>query len=261
MSREEDELEGRDSSDELVGSVSRAGEDPRFGGSSVDLVSNGAFTEIEDDDQFDPVDVDETPWMPQIVDDDGSPGSRPYVEADISFEKASGLEVDDREAAGDDILGDEFSDRMRQIDEASVDGSGRQLDDLAVHAQVAEIRHSEDKQRAPYRNITPESAYQGMLGGKATFNPRTDVDVKEVVRWVGQDVEALPVTVAFSPFLAPVTPVGFFSPPPARPFVRVQWGTRDALHTVELDVGRGDQFTVAASNIYVSLGDTTKGNR
>jgi len=216
----------------------------------VDLIDNGAGIEIEsiEQDEMDRVEVDENPYLVDAINEDGYPGFHPYADASRTFEERAGIEVDSDEQE-EEALGDDLADRIRQREDAVVGSGGSEI---AMLQQVGEAH--KDALSAVARNvrINPPSAYRALLGGKALCSPgQAPV---EVINWVGDDVEATPVTITVSPYpaiyrgpaVAALTQTGFG-------FARIQWGTRDSLHTVDVDVGSGFQVTIAASVVYVSV--------
>ena len=254
--------------DEMIGSIPEHGEDPRFAdGEGVIVSSNGAFSEIEDFDHFDPVDVDQDPHLPQVVDNDGDPDQRLFAEASEAFEQGGtehdeALDTQKSDAAGDEVLGDEFVERLRRREAASVDELGRPVSDLAHLAQLDEIEHREANKLARPVQINPESAYTAMLGGSAPI--KIGGPNVEVARWTGNSqVEACPITIGLgevSPTGAAVDiPAGPFFTPVFRPFAIIQYGTRNSVISFEVDIGLGTQFTIGASavNVIVGLEDTS----
>lgn len=118
--------------------------------------------------------------------------------------------------------------------------------------QFAEAR---DQDEEAYRDlvqpvsIVPESAYRGMMGRRVTVDPKKDP--QEAVRWVGRTTEALPVSLAISPVMAPILYATASAP---RAYASIQFGTRGGTNTVEIDIGTGFQVTLPCSVIYVSIG-------
>lgn len=167
---------------------------------------------------------------------------------------------------------DDYDARLQQIAESRFGPEGQPLDDLTAKAQDQQIQRDAARDLAPPVSINPASAYHGLLGGQATVYPLTDgagnyvQTSTEVARWTGRDTEACPVSIALDPLPANVAPLytgqtGVIPPPapPAvnpiiRPFARIQFGTRDGLVKVEVDIGSGTQIVVPASNVYVEVG-------
>jgi hypothetical protein len=226
------------------------GEDPHSGYGQVDLVDNGAFTEIENlaDDLADPVDVDENPFLVHAADEDGSPGFRPFVDASNTFEQQEGLEPQSEDNASEyEVIGDEFSERLKQRQDAAVGADGHPVGDLAMLAGVQQAQQKASEKVAPFVNTNPATAFRALLGGRFT------VDVQkppfQVINWVGEDVEAKPVTITLSPIIDSAD-TNYAQVASAY----VMWGTRDGIQTAEIDIGHGIQFTLVASTIYVSIG-------
>lgn len=230
MSRDEDELLGIGLGDELL------------------LVDNGAFTEIEDLNQGVPVETDETPYLPGAVDGDGVPGDRPYVDANDVFQNQT---FGDGEFSPEpaDQTSDDVEDRLKQEEAASVDIHGMPVSDLDRHINRDNIKHEEIRHIAPYVRTNPPTAYRGLLGGQAVCQPGQDP--QQVVRWEGEDIESMPVSVAWSP-IDSIQNISVADV--VLPFVRIQFGTRDGLMSVDVDVGRGGQLSIPASVVYVYLG-------
>jgi hypothetical protein len=92
---------------------------------------------------------------------------------------------------------------------------------------------------------------QGTLGGQQQVTPGNNA---QVAMWGGADAETLPVTVIF----APVQQVNTFFGAPGvnalRPYGIIQFGTRGFLTKAEVDIGRGCQFTVNASQVSLQVG-------
>ena len=215
------------------------------GDDGVHLLDNGAFSPIEDNyDPSLPVDVEETPYLPAIVDDDGFPGYRPAVEASLQFEQVQ------PQPDPDETFEDEFEERLDEHEQAKQDVLGED-GDLAVLARRDHIRNSKLRARAPWSRINPESAYSALLGGQQSLAPGQAPIM--VARWEGENVEACPVSVVLSPTQG-VNPATQAPGNPYRPFARIQFGTRDSLSTVDIDLGSGVQLTLPASVIYVYLG-------
>lgn len=256
---------GRDE-DELLGSLPPVdGEDPRFADANhgVDLVDNGAFVEIEQlpDDFRNYVEVEQNPFLPGVTDNDGRPGFRPFVERSNEFSTEEGLQQSGTETEDylntadrdqEDAKGeDDFDVKLRHREEAAVGDDGRPVGDLLMLAGAQQAAQHEASTAAPFTNINPPSAFRALLGGsKDAPAGRGEF---QVVNWVGDDSEAKPVTVAWSSLgiVGQIDPLGIIID--ARPIVRIKWGTRDALHSVDIDVGNGGQLTIVASVVYVDL--------
>ncbi len=247
---------------EMVGAIPQNPEDPVFAdGEGVWIDDNDATQQIEDFDNFDAVDVEETPYMPQVTDDDGSPGFRPYVDANIAFDQAAGIDLKSRDPEMPDdefAADDELAHRLRQHEEAATDSVGAAVSDIAQLAQVSRMRHAEVTSRAKYVRINPESAYRALLGGQqlmSTANPAVPV---QVATWTSEsDVETTAVTIQFLPVVTSVPVNMTFGERPIRSYGVINFGTR-GVYTVEVDVGLGQQLTLGASEVslQVALEDT-----
>ncbi len=238
---------------EILGTLPRPGEDPRFDGTTntgdtggVMVVDNGAFAEIEDGDIHSPVEVDQDPYLAHVTDEDGFPGYYPFVDESESFEVQEGLIKPENEDEED--LRDELKEHIDMNEEATVDVTGRPMSDLERMATVAHRKAQAIAEVAPYRRINPETANRALLGGRGIIRPGQEP--VQVVNWVGEDVESLPVTIT----LNPTTRVATGAPNCFRGYVQLQWGTRDGISTALVDVGYGTQITVVASTVYVALG-------
>lgn len=251
---------------EIIGSRPTApGEDPRFDSPSLMLVDNGATMDIEDDDQFDSVDVDDDPNLVWATDEDGVRGFRPYVEASQKFPTSDQVENDDEseldgqnrtDAAENEPLGDEFEERMKQREEAATDVHGEPVSDITQLAAVQQAQTDEATDAAPFARINPPSSADALLGGIATL--KVGSPNQEVARWTAESqIESCPVTVTFgeaSQALAPSQRIFVPNVPGLRPFGIVQFGTRNAAIFLEVDIGTGVQFTIGASAVNLQVG-------
>jgi len=266
--------------DDLIGSKPEHGEDPRFAdGEGVVLSSNGAFTEIEDFDHFDTVDVELDPYIVRAADDDGFPGFHPYADAsnafsaadgvvhehdDETFEQKEGLEAhpEAADSPDSDVLGDEFVDRLHRREAASVDELGRSRGDLAMLTHASNAAQEQNNAIAKHVRINPPSAYTALMGGSAPVT--SGGPSVEVGRWEGgSDIESQPVSIAFarvSPNPSTINGPEAGLLRPFRPYGIVQWGTRNAAISCEVDIGAGTQFTIAATavNIQVAMDDNLR---
>ena len=248
-------------------------DDPRWDGdpNGIDIVSNGAFTEIENlfDDTIDPLDVDQNPYITPVTDDDGVPGFRPFADAANDFNIETGLAGADVDQApydetmgrsrGDgsvdeNIVGDEFHEKLRQRVDATVGYDGSPRDDLSALAGAQQAQHEAAMSLANYVRVNPPTASRAVLGGRV-ISLTADLQGKppiQVVNWVGDDIEACPITVSLNPSIIQLSPkieVGGI-----RAFADIIWGSRDGLQQMRVDIGAGTQFTIAGSVVYVSLG-------
>jgi len=244
--------------DEMIGSIPEHGEDPRFAdGEGVVLSSNGAFTEIEDFDQFDTVDVDETPFMGRVTDEDGYPGFRPYVDANVAFDKAAGIDLKSRDPEMPDdefAADDELAHRINQHEDAATDAVGAPVSDIAQLAQVSRARHAEITSRAKYVRINPESAYRALLGGQQLMTTAKPTTVQVATWSADSDVETTAVTIQFLPVVTSIPKsAGAFTAKPLRTYGVINFGTR-GVYTVEVDIGLGQQLTLGASEVSLQVG-------
>lgn len=253
MPRNRDEME-------LLGFLPpRAGEDPRTS-DPIDIVDNGAFRDIEnlEQDFRDPLDVEANPFLPQVTDNDGAPGYRPYTDASNHFtEEDLDLSSDgdlaaETQPSSDEETDDDLASIVSQREVAAIGSDGRPVSDFKMLQRADAVRNQQIAERAKYVRVNPESAYTGLLGGQVEI-PANSADQQMVINWVGEDVEATPVTISlyptetFSPYPTALTalPLGIAT---------VRWGTRNGTQEAVIDIGTGCQFTINASSVYVSVG-------
>jgi hypothetical protein len=112
-------------------------------------------------------------------------------------------------------------------------------------------------QQAPFARISPQSILRGSLGNQVTMTPGDPP--KQVAFWPGDDADCLPVTATLGPVLATQVLPTKAQGAPIRPYGILQWGTRGAQVSAEVDIGTGAQLTLGAANItlQVALEDTT----
>lgn len=258
MARSKEEME-------LLGFLPpRPGEDPRFGDNPIDIVDNGAFRDIEnlDDDFRTGLDVEQDPFLPQVTDDDGVPGFRPFVEASNRFTEAQNLPDGDdlseeeqemasvRESTPDDeVLGDELVSKMALRAQAARGEDGRPVSDIAMLTRAANAEVAQAAERAPYVQITPASAATGLLGSQVTLSTANKYDDPvQVASWNGiADPETMPVTVQFIPVVSPIIQ-NSVTYKQIRAYGQIIFGTRNR-YTVEVDVAMGAQLTVNAGAV------------
>lgn len=126
---------------------------------------------------------------------------------------------------------------------------------LAVSADALDkkvaARHEEWQQldgTAAFVRSNPPSVLTGILGNQGEVEPGGDL--VDVANWVGEDAETTAVTITVAPTIG-ILPV----PSPLwRPYCKVIWGTKGMSSEVEVDVGLGVQFTLAASSVRVLVG-------
>jgi len=246
--------------DEMVGSIPHHGEDPRFAdGEGVSVIDNGAFAEIEDFDNFEPVSVDDPPWMPQVVDNDNEfPGSTPYRDADKAFAEATGIDVSsnkDPEMPDDEFAADdELAHRLQQHEEAATDSVGAEVSDIAQMAQVSRMRHAEITVKAKYVRINPESAYRALLGSQRLMSTAYPEPVQVATWSADSDVETTAVTIQFLPVVGSIQHGDFLFNPfkPMRSYGVINFGTR-GVYKAEVDIGLGVQLTLNASEVSLQV--------
>jgi hypothetical protein len=234
------------------------------------LHDDGAFTEIEDNDVVDPVEVEDNPFLPDLVDDDGyPPGLNPARPSFQHFDEEEGLleEVPEEDGSGREVdpgdaasFGDELDEHLHHHDEQST-VNGEYTSELGRHALVEEAEKRVVRVAAPWVRIVPETAYAALMGGNAAVfaPPSPAAKIEEVARWTGlQGADALPVSVAFSQVSAiPQTFTGeneSFSADRYAPFGIVQYGTRNGPLSIEVDINVGCQFTIGATAVSLLVG-------
>jgi hypothetical protein len=231
---------------------------------TIYVEDNGATESIENlVDSSGPVETDETPFMPDIVDNDGHPGYRPAAEANKTFEQDAGLEEpeDENDTA---ILGDEFEYRMKQHQEAE-DEVGAGGSDLSQMHIVHRKQHQALRATANFVRVNPESGFRALLGGQYNMlsgstatGPRTVA--QQVATWsADSEGESQPVTIQFLPIVQILQGVGAAEPltPPGiitsvRPYGIINFGTRN-VYKAEVDIGLGVQLTLGASEVSLQV--------
>lgn len=154
---------------------------------------------------------------------------------------------------------DDFHEMVQQRNEAMHEGKG---DDLARDVILQEQSRAALGQSASFVRINPASSIKAVLGGIATLTtPATNAalqtlisNAQQVAMWVADDnSETVAITVTFGPIATIIQLVNQLNPSELRPFGVVQFGTRGALQTVEVDIGRGCQLTVSGTQVNVSV--------
>lgn len=138
----------------------------------------------------------------------------------------------------------DFTDLVRARNQAMQEADG---DDLAAEVIHRQDTHAALSEQAPFQRNNPVSVLQGNIGGTGII--KTDGLPVSLAYWAGDDPETLPVTVTFAP-LFPTDinfNIGFLS----RPYGIVQFGTKAYLFSVEVDIGRGVQFTISGSSVSI----------
>lgn len=131
-------------------------------------------------------------------------------------------------------------------------------DDLAAHVLLQDSHVQSVQAQAPTVSTNPPSAITSLLGGQATLTPPprgAGPALVEVARWNGADNEAQNVTVTLGPAQIVDTIIGGVGVDlQSRPFARVQWGTRGFALSADIDIGLGQQFSIGASYVSLSVG-------
>jgi hypothetical protein len=145
----------------------------------------------------------------------------------------------------EEVFGEDDLDRADRAQRQAPD------DSLAQKSVIRQGVWSDLHKIAPFARINPPSVLQGTLGGQQNVKPG---ELRQVAMWGGVDAETLPVTVTF----APVDPIPQYSSNPTqgvlRPFGVVRWGTRGFSARAEVDIHRGVQFTLNASEVELLVG-------
>jgi hypothetical protein len=214
------------------------------------LVDDGASQQMEETiDLDDPVEVDESPFGPAILDNDGYPNNRPAVEQELEFGHT--LE------SPDDEYGDDLEHEAQQRQEAE-DTVGAGASDLTVLNRLQEVKKREQAARSPYININPESAARALLGNglDVTAEPgEVSPQFKQVASWGGVDVETRPVSIMFAPVKQIIYPPPLVATPMFfRPVGRIFFGTGGFTNQIDIDMARGCQLTVPASQVTLQVG-------
>ncbi len=246
---------------ELLGFLPpRPGEDPRTS-DPIDIVDNGAFRDIEnlEQDFRDPLDVEQDPFLPQVTDNDGAPGYRPYADAsnrfteeDLDLSSDGDLAAEDQPRS-DDETDDDLASIVSQREVAAIGSDGRPVSDFKMLQRADAVKNQQIAERAAYVRVNPESAYTGLLGGQVEIPAGAGADQQMVINWVGEEVEATAVTISLYPTMN-------FTPYPSvlaalpKGIATIRWGTRNGTQEAVVDIGSGCQFTVTASSVYVSVG-------
>ncbi len=160
------------------------------------------------------------------------------------------------EPAEDSPYEDDFVALMRDLDKSQWGPNGELLDDFDHKFQFHQLHQEEQIQQAPHARITPPSVYRGILGGQATVDPVINAGQVIRVAYWQDDTEVLPVSVMFAPLVTGTTPPPSAAAPGnvTRAFVRLEFGSRGAVVTVDVDCGTGGQLTLPASSITLSVG-------
>lgn len=142
---------------------------------------------------------------------------------------------------------DDWDHMVEQKERATVGPNGEQLSEFDSKFQEQGAQAQALQDQAPFTRTNPPSALAGILGS-SMFRAASDPPVT-VAYWVGDDAESCPVTVTLSP-AGQVSVSGLAA---LSPYAIVQWGTRACTNTIEVDIGKGVQFTVGGSQVTVSV--------
>jgi hypothetical protein len=140
------------------------------------------------------------------------------------------------QASGDEL---DFAETIARINPVA--------DQLQHFANMRNLKQAMNNAKAPAVSTNPASVLHGSLGNQVSVTTGQRV---QVVNWNGDDSETTDLTVTLFPIsrVSDVTqPIGI------RAFGIVQFGTRGSLATVEVDIGKGCQFTVSGSSITVQV--------
>lgn len=126
-------------------------------------------------------------------------------------------------------------------------------DDLARKALLKKAYVASLGQEAAFVRTNPQSMMNGMLGNYAIV--AAGDDPTQVCNWTGIDAETQPVNITVAPVeqLVAGAPEGLASTI-ARPFARIQFGTRGFSVSFDVDIGLGRQLVVGASSVIVQVG-------
>jgi hypothetical protein len=145
----------------------------------------------------------------------------------------------------EEVFGEDDLDRADRAQRQAPD------DSLAQKSVIRQGVWGDLQKIAPFARINPPSVLQGTLGGQQAVRVGHNA---QVALWGGVDAETLPVTVTF----APVEQITAFTVPVVtaerRPFGVVKFGTRGFLTEAVVDICRGCQFTVNASEVSLQVG-------
>ena len=145
----------------------------------------------------------------------------------------------------EEVFGEDDLDRADRAQRRAPD------DSLAQKSVIRQGVWGDLQKIAPFARINPPSVLQGTLGGQQSVRPG---ELRQVAMWGGADAETLPVTVTF----APVDPIPSYTSNPTqgvlRPFGVIRWGTRGFSARAEVDIHRGVQFTLNASEVELLVG-------
>ena len=188
--------------------------------------------------------------------------------------------------ADDPEIATEFDGVVAAFEAAKSDANGEPVSELAHAAEFTHLQRERREQRVRPVQITPASAddasnlfgdtvlvQRGGTPGSGSFrapNATTGIlggvvakQEEQIIRWNGNsNGESLPCRVAIGRLLGganatfPTASDASGNSYSYRPFFHAFWGTGERGQACEVygDVGRGTQFTVNASNLYVNVG-------
>lgn len=239
-----DDILGRDSVGEFGDAFDAGNGMPTYPPHTI-VVDNGASQSIEDFNPHDILDVDEDPFLVALTDGDVTPYDLSQTPEGRDFGHMPELASQEDEFAGTGAA-DDFHQLQQAHEAAGVDEQGRPVDELVKLIRLQDMQSEGLSADAPWVRIGPKSSQNALLGGTAQVS--AGQAAQQVVRWVGEDVEATAVTITFNGNLTTNA-----SPAKVRAFARITWGVRDSTFTMDIDVGSGQQVNVNGSNVYVAV--------
>jgi hypothetical protein len=131
-------------------------------------------------------------------------------------------------------------------------------DELTQKAALRKNQWHTLNAQAPFSRLQPPSVLKGVLGGqqKVSSDPNVVAGINssaQVALWGGDDVETMPVSITLAPVQQIFAVDSALAVGSLRPYGIVQFGTRGFLVKVEVDIGRGCQFSVGASYVSVQV--------
>ena len=161
----------------------------------------------------------------------------------------SGPEAEEEHAA--DLIAADEGDAMGQA--RLVEAQMPNADSLLQKSTMRGDRWSMLNRIAKFSRLQPPSVLNGIFGNQASITPNVAQQVvAPLANWGGETEETMPVTVTFAPVLFNDTFRSVLAS--RRPFGIVQFGSKGALVRLEVDVGRGCQFTISASAVTLQVG-------
>lgn len=148
----------------------------------------------------------------------------------------------------DDELLDPFGDELDLAE--TIARENPTADQLQHFAKLRGAKHALLEKQAPFVRNNPPSILVGALGNQIEVRAG---EKKQVANWTGDDAETLPITVTLGAVGLVVGSAEPETPFAQRPYAIIQYGTRSSLLTLEVDIGRGCQFTLGASMVTVQV--------